>query len=178
MLKFVKYCVIYLLLYLVSCEDELPQKPTLNLSAESAPFELLDETARFYSDVSYGEEHRNVFDIFLPSSSSATPIAIFFHGGGFTGGDKSENYLSSSFQQIINQLLLQNIAFASVNYQLLDLNDKDGVLKPLHDSKRALQFIRYFASELNINKNQVVLLGSSAGAGKWSDKINLLIKVL
>lgn len=35
----------------------------------------------------------------------------------------------------------------------------------LNDSKRALQFIRYYAQSLNIKKDDIVLMGSSAGAG-------------
>jgi len=54
---------------------------------------------------------------------------------------------------------------ASINYRFINDNDTEGVLKSLNDSKRALQFIKYHANNLNINKNKILLIGSSAGAG-------------
>src|SRR5690606_36772025 len=53
----------------------------------------------------------------------------------------------------------------SINYRFLEENETIGVLKPLNDSKRALQFIRHFSEELNIDKDKIILVGSSAGAG-------------
>lgn len=53
---------------------------------------------------------------------------------------------------------------ATLNYRLITTDDKEGVLKSLNDSKRALQYIRYIHKELNIDKEKIVLFGSSAGA--------------
>ena len=139
--------------------------PTLVLTPTNPPFELTLSSPTFYENISYGECERNVFDIFIPNSIDPTPLVVFIHGGGFTGGDKSIPYTNAGFQQLIDNLLAQNIAFATINYRFLLENETEGVLKPLNDSKRALQFIKYYSHSLNLDKNKVVLLGSSAGAG-------------
>ena len=40
-----------------------------------------------------------------------------------------------------------------------------GVIKPLNDSKRCLQFLRYHHKQLNIDPARIALYGASAGAG-------------
>jgi len=140
-------------------------EPSLNLISEIPPFTLNNPNATFYQDVAYGEYTRNVFDIFLPPHQGMSSLVIYIHGGGFTSGDKSSRYTSKGFQSLINQMLSVNIAFATINYRLLEDNDLDGVLKSLNDSKRALQFMKYHANVLNLNKDKVLLMGSSAGAG-------------
>ena len=155
----------------ISCQKDKVNQPIeeveveLNLTPSPKPFSINTSNVNFYKNISYGDFERNVFDIFLPTSETPTPLVIFIHGGGFTGGDKSIPYTDTGFQQLIDHLLAQNIAFATINYRFLEENETEGVLKPLNDSKRALQFMRYYSSSLNINKNNVILLGSSAGAG-------------
>jgi acetyl esterase/lipase len=96
---------------------------------------------------------------------------IYVHGGGFTSGDK--NYVYSvqqggawDFPTDIRFLLQKNIAFATIRYSLLSpTGEREGVKKPISDVKRALQYIRYRASDFNINKSKIILAGNSAGAG-------------
>lgn len=45
--------------------------------------------------------------------------------------------------------LVEGVAFASIDYRLLQSPDPDGVIKSLTDSTRALQFIRYHSQQLN-----------------------------
>jgi hypothetical protein len=66
---------------------------------------------------------------------------------------------------VIRDLLANGISFATINYRLLEQNDTVGVIKPLNDCKRALQFIRNIADLFNIDKTKVGLYGFSAGAG-------------
>ncbi|MDI3287013.1 alpha/beta hydrolase [Polyangium sp. 15x6] len=127
-------------------------------STPPIPTDSVDVT--FYADVAYGSDPLHRFDVFLPKSAAPTPLMIYIHGGGFTGGDKAEKYNAK-----ITGVLAQGVAFASLNYRLLDPVDTEGVAKPLGDCRRALQFLRYHASELNIDASKVALLGSSAGAG-------------
>jgi len=138
--------------------------PTLALEFTEPPFDLLGNAAQYAANISYGPDVRNVFDIFLPESGTPTSLAIYIHGGGFDGGDKDSAY-SDGGDVIVRSLLERNIAFASINYRLLDEMDADGVIKPMSDSQRALQFMKYHAASLNLNKMSVGLLGGSAGAG-------------
>lgn len=131
----------------------------------SVPFNISNIDFSFYSDISYGQFNDNKLDLFLPESDSPSALVIFIHGGGFTSGDKTQNYDSSAFQDIVRQLLAENIALASINYRFIEQGDNEGILKCLNDSKRALQFIRYNSSLLNIDENRIALWGGSAGAG-------------
>lgn len=113
-----------------------------------------------YVDVAYGTDPQQKFDIILPKSAGPTPLMIQIHGGGFVGGDKA-----ITINQTITNTLGQGIAYASLNYRLLQDIDKEGVIKPLTDCKRALQFLRYHATDLNLDATKVALKGGSAGAG-------------
>ncbi len=123
----------------------------------------------FRGDVAYGTDTRNVLDIFLPESETATPLVIFVHGGGFFTGDKSSAY---STPDDINELLEADVAFATINYSLLDVpgfnaatsNDTEGLNKSLSDVKEALQFLKHNAADYNIDPTQVAMYGVSAGA--------------
>lgn len=102
----------------------------------------------------------------MQASSNPTALVIQIHGGGFKTGDKSNNYGYLGYQNEVNTFLNNNVAVATINYRLLlNNNEQEGVLKPLNDCKRALQFIRYYNRELNINKIKIALKGTSAGAG-------------
>jgi len=136
----------------------------LELSLSESPVDLQGDLAKFYKNISYGAGAENVFDIFLANSFIKTPLVIFIHGGGFTSGDKIDIY-SAFGTKLIRTFIQNGISFASINYRLLQTNDQVGVLKSLSDSKRCLQFIKRYSEQLNINKNKIALMGSSAGAG-------------
>ena len=141
-------------------------KPTLQFSP--SPIALNGIDAKFSKDISYGPDVRNTFDIFIPNSAEPTPLVIYIHGGYFAFGDKTEPYKNSGwgYPASIEVLLNNKIAFASINYRLLKLGrDDEGVLKSLNDSKRCLQYIRAISDVLNIDKDNILLSGTSAGAG-------------
>lgn len=136
------------------------EKP-LELVPATSPVKLNNPESRFYKNISYSEFKEDLFDIFLPNGKSPAGLVIQIHGGGFVGGDKGG---ANGNATLINKLMAQNVAYASINYRFIT-DDGQGVLKCLNDCKRALQFMRYHAKSLNIDKNNVVLTGGSAGAG-------------
>lgn len=142
--------------------NELPE-PTepLALRASPAPFDLGALDAEYYESISYGPHDENLFDIYIPASEEPTPLLIYIHGGGFTGGSRD----TTGLEERVLEYLAEGVAFASIDYRLLESPDPDGVLKSLSDSTRALQFIRFHASQLNIDRDNVILMGGSAGAG-------------
>ena len=125
---------------------------------------------RFATNISCGPDVRNVFDVALPPQAAdplagPIPFVVYLHGGGFTGGDKSSFWsFSSSSDQVA--VLQSGVALVSMNYRLLQSVDPDGVIKPMTDVARCLQFVRYHAeNSFDIDPAQLVLLGGSAGAG-------------
>lgn len=135
----------------------------LELVSVEPPFEIGEIDADFIADISCGDYPDTVFDIFLPNVENSTPLIIYFHGGGFTDGDKTAAW--EYRQKQVLEALRNGIAFASVNYRLLDEVDSTGVHKPLKDSARCLQFTRYHSDALNIDPEKIGLMGTSAGAG-------------
>ncbi len=133
----------------------------LGLNFVSAPFSV-PNSVKFAKDVVYGAHSRNTFDIFLPNSDTPTALIIYIHGGGFTSGDKSIAY--SERQSEIRKYLSRGIAYASINYRYLESNP-EGLLASLNDAKRALQFMRFHSTSLNINESKIAVYGDSAGAG-------------
>ena len=140
------------------------------LEFSNSPIDLEGILANYAKDINYGDFSDNTFDVFLPESNTPTSLVIFIHGGGFIGGSK--NYFYSyhesqnwDFPEEIRTFLRNNIAVATINYRILKENDSEGVIKPLTDGKKCLQYIRYIDDLLNINKNKIALYGVSAGAG-------------
>jgi len=113
-----------------------------------------------HANVRYGPHERNLLDIWLAKSDKPTPLVIFIHGGGFTGGDKSKIYNSKDMPQFLKA----GVSFATINYRYRT-TDPRGVRGSLNDSKRALQFIRSKAKEWNIDKTRIGAYGGSAGSG-------------
>lgn len=148
---------------IVPTDDPISDTPLIELEFSTSPIDLQGLDVRFAADVSYDQYAETKFDVFLPNSDTPTSLVVFIHGGGFTGSDKTFAYNNNIPSEIV-QLLSNNIAVATINYRLIQDNDTEGVLKPLNDSRRCIQYMRYIHNELNINKNSIGLFGSSAGA--------------
>lgn len=146
-------------------EDQGEDMMATSIIFSAPPIDLQGIEALFAENISYDEFEQTQFDIFLPNSSNPTGLLIYIHGGGFTGGDKDVLYDRADLQETTRTLLSNNMAVATINYRLLTENDNEGVLKSLNDSRRALQYIRSRNQDLNIDKENIVLAGGSAGAG-------------
>jgi acetyl esterase/lipase len=84
-------------------------------------------------------------------------VVVYFHGGGFRGGDKA-----SVPPWLIIKCLDAGISVASANYRL---SHTAAFPAPMLDGARAIQFIRSKAAELGIDPNRIAASGNSAGAG-------------
>lgn len=148
-------------------------RPALTLNDTAPPIALNGTAARFIADLAYGSGERNVLDIYLPDCDEPTPLVIYIHGGGFTGGDKAGSHQQN--QANIQRFLQECVAFATINYFLLSVPSEEGdleasaaqggVLTSLQDAARALQFMRYHFESLNLDIDNVAAYGGSAGAG-------------
>ncbi|HYE55952.1 MAG TPA: alpha/beta hydrolase [Chitinophagaceae bacterium] len=111
-------------------------------------------------DVSYGNDPAQKMDIYLPAgrSSSKTKVMVLIHGGGWTGGDKSE------FDPFIPQIRqkLPDYALFNINYRLAN-NTTNRFPMQENDVKAAIEFISGKLGDYNVSED-MVLLGFSAGA--------------
>ena len=51
-------------------------------------------------------------DLFLPKTDTITPLVIYVHGGGFSGGDRTGGH------NLAKYLVAQGVACASISYTL------------------------------------------------------------
>lgn len=110
-----------------------------------------------FANVAYGPHERNVLDFWKARSDAPTPVVIYIHGGGFRFGDKQ-----SVSKGLLAGCLASGISVASINYRLPSIAPFPA---PMHDSVRAVQFIRSKAAEWNVDTKRLACTGGSAGAG-------------
>lgn len=110
-----------------------------------------------HADVAYGPHQRNVFDLWQADGDTPRPLVIYYHGGGFRGGDKR-----TLNRDLLRRLIESGISVAAANYRLSDV-----AIYPAQmlDCARALQFLRQRAAEYNLDPERIGATGGSAGSG-------------
>lgn len=109
-----------------------------------------------YANVAYAPHERNVLDFYRAASAKPTPVVVFLHGGGFVQGSKDQ--LNAAMR---DRLLQAGISVAAVNYRYAT---QASFPAPMMDGVRAIQFLRWKASEWNIDSRRIGAMGGSAGA--------------
>lgn len=92
-------------------------------------------------DIPYGNDAKQTFDIYLPANrENNTKVMILVHGGGWSGGDKSEMNLFKNFVRQEHP----NVAVVNMNYRLADddnspypmqINDITSVINHLKENQ-------------------------------------------
>lgn len=111
-------------------------------------------------NVSYGSHAQQKMDIYLPPerSSVETKVLIMIHGGGWSGGDKSD--FTGGIPGV--QQLLPGYAIFNINYRLAAAGGVNMFPAQEEDVKAAIQYIYDRRSQFEIS-DKFVLLGGSAG---------------
>lgn len=114
---------------------------------------------RKFCDIPYtilGEDGP-ALDIYLPEVGEGPfPVALFFHGGSFTKGDKGEEQCLA----FALPMLKGGYAVASVNYTLAP---KARFPRPIAEGKAAVRFLRAHAAEFLLDPDHVIACGASVG---------------
>lgn len=118
------------------------------------------------NDIAYGTEYPNSFlDITYPDADTTVerPTLFYFHGGGFFGGSKDmgDPMAANEATALIDDLCAQGFNIVNVDYALVP-DYRFPV--PLIQMNEAIRFIAGHSDEYNIDMENVVLMGSSAGA--------------
>jgi acetyl esterase/lipase len=109
------------------------------------------------ANVRYGKYDRDLLDLYSPKTAHPAPVLIYFHGGGWLGGDKKDANPAP--------ILKLGIALVAVDYRFTTgTPDAAPFPAPMLDSARAVQFVRSKAREWNLDPTRIALTGSSAGA--------------
>ena len=113
-----------------------------------------------HPDVKYSETYeRSVLDFWKAESETPTPLVVYFHGGGFTQGDKAHLARST----MLAAYYPKGVSFASVNYPFLQHTGNDFAAILRHTAE-AMKFLGSKATEWNINPKRIAVAGTSAGA--------------
>jgi len=163
-----------LFLLLAICTFVMPDQAIVDVVSAGQPFHDANKSSRAkekktkaakppstsavptYSNVSYGPHPRNRLDIWQAESDRPTPVIIFFHGGSFKAGDKSQVLKRPFFEGCLKA----GISVVSANYRF---STDAPYPAPMLDGARAVQFVRHKAGRWNIDPARVALSGGSAG---------------
>ncbi len=117
---------------------------------------------RQFLNIPYSKEGNdnkdNRLDIYLPREYDNAKVIVYIHGGGWTGGDKSE--IPKKFiEQLVSQ---RNYIVVSMNYRLVK-DGKNRFPSQMEDVTTALSFLSANAEKYHFNGNEFALMGGSAG---------------
>lgn len=126
-------------------------------------------TERIVTDVSYGTDPAQRFDVMLPAGrSDTTPVVFVVHGGGFVAGSRAE------FDGQSRALFAKGLVVVNLDYRLVDTTGLL-TLPPVHqasavriaqqvaDIKAAIDRVAANAADWKIRTTRWAIVGHSAG---------------
>ena len=118
------------------------------------------------AEINYSKEYPNSFlDITYPNENieEDRPTLFYFHGGGFFGGSKNDGdpLAESDATALIDDICSKGFNIVNVDYALVP---EYHFPTPLIQANLAFEFMINHSEEYHINMNNVVIMGSSAGA--------------
>jgi acetyl esterase/lipase len=106
-------------------------------------------------------------DVYQPTAQQAgcgdRPLVVWIHGGGWTGGDKTE-YMPDKVRLFTDA----GDVFASINYRLTDKTAVPPAPRwPVHDQDAAdaIAWLVAHAGALGVDPTRIAVIGHSAGGG-------------
>lgn len=144
------YILLIFSIFLSSCSKKLTSTVDLAAAEKETVFNVL-------KDVSYGSDAEQVMDIYLSNQAKSfgkrNYTIVFLHGGGYYFSDKSQE------ERYIEPYLKKGLNVVNLNYRL-----KRGVPMATSDLTIALNFLQANNSNYDLNLENVILTGFSAGA--------------
>ncbi len=169
------YFLIISLIILSSCTKRLASIPDKTT-------EQIDVTYQVLKDVSYGSDAEQKMDIYLSKDAKSygtkNHTIVFLHGGAYYLSDKTEE------EKYIEPYLKKGLNVVNMNYRL-----KRGIALATSDLSNALNFLNKNNSDYNLNLDNIIVTGFSAGAqiatniglsqnnDSFPDKLNSGIKI-
>jgi acetyl esterase/lipase len=114
-------------------------------------------TKNKFTDIAYAtKSETQKLDIYLPNEGKDPfPGIITFHGGGFSEGAKSGDYIDHMLQG-----LNHGYAVVTVDYRL---SGEAKFPAAINDANASIRFIKVNAAQYNLNPNKIALWDVSAG---------------
>ena len=163
MKKLVYLPLLLVLLSLTSCDAVLKaakaQQKKQNQGQNNGQNQGQNQTNTEFkkTNLKYGSDVRNTMNVILPKNSTGkTPFILLIHGGAWMKGDKNE-------VSFIQKFLAENgIASAAPNYRFA--SSSVHLPQMMDDIKKTVDYCKEHGSEWNVDNNQFIIGGASAGA--------------
>jgi acetyl esterase/lipase len=138
-----------------SSDDEITTDDTTVIIEEPAL------EAVVFTDVSYGDDPQQVYDLYLPAGRTvdATKVVVLIHGGGWTSGDKDDMAPTVAFMQTFHP----DHAILNVNYALAAIPNIPAFPNQYEDIQAIINQVTEQREELHILP-EFGMIGVSAGA--------------
>lgn len=118
-----------------------------------------DSVGTVYTDLVYGEEELNNYDLYVPADQSKDTygLVVYLHAGGFTSGDKSDD------ADMLKYFTSKGYVAAGINYSLRTDTNTVNLNQMSQEIKQSIPVITKKAAELGYNLDEMAISGGSAG---------------
>jgi acetyl esterase/lipase len=106
-------------------------------------------------DIPYGDQKRQVLDVYAPPDAKDRPVVFWIHGGGWEVGDKSD------VQHKPRDFAEKRYVFVSTNYRLLPDVDMGTIVR---DVAKAIRWTHDHIADYGGDPGRLLVMGHSAGA--------------
>ncbi len=131
------------------------------------PVQTTKDNGQFIiTEIHYSDDFPNSFlDITYPDENVDVrrPTMIYFHGGGFFGGSKCDGdpLAESDATSLLDDICSEGFNLVNIDYALVP---EYHFPTPVIQANEAFLFLMDHAEEYHLNMEQIVIMGSSAGA--------------
>lgn len=106
-------------------------------------------------DIPYGDQDRQLLDVYSPKDAKNLPVVFWIHGGGWQAGDKSQ------VQEKPKAFVDRGCVFVATSYRLLP---KVEMLTIFQDVAKAIGWTYKHVADYGGDPNRMFVMGHSAGA--------------
>ena len=111
------------------------------------------------SDISYGADETQTFDVYMPTKRTKdAPVIFMVHGGAWEGGDKAR---LDEFENKVAHWVTKGFVLISTNYRTMP---KLRPVEQTEDIETALRFTQRYAYDWGGDSDKFILMGHSSGA--------------
>lgn len=149
------YVIVFVAVFVGSVVFKLKHDPTHG--AYKADWN--DLVGTIHTDFSYADGELNKFDLYLPADNTRENygLIVYIHGGGFTGGDKSED------AEMLKWLCSKGYVASGINYTLRTDNNTASVYSMSEEIRDAIPVVIAEAEKMGYPIDKMAIGGGSAG---------------
>lgn len=148
---------LFLGLILITGALLIPESPPPSLEPKQGGAAAWSSLPAVQTDLRYGEEPPQVFDLHLPPTPGPHPTIVFAHSGGWSSGSKENVVLP------IREAMKLGWAVASVNYTLSTEEEPFSADAATGDILLATHHLKVNADTYGLDADRFIAAGESAG---------------